>query len=94
MGQIAGELKNRQKSSLPSNTKASRNVGNSGKEQCQAVTLRNGKLMAELRRLEKKTLITQTLDNLDDQPNNQPTNQHLDLTEEHQSTTQKKKNDE
>ncbi|WP_217833224.1 hypothetical protein, partial [Picosynechococcus sp. PCC 7002] len=45
LGQIAGEFKTRQKGSLPSNTEAPRGMGSSGKEQCQAVTLRSGKVL-------------------------------------------------
>lgn len=47
MGQIAGELKNRQQGSLPSNTEAPRNLGSSSKEQCQMVTIQSGKPLTE-----------------------------------------------
>lgn len=91
MDQIAGELKNRQKTSLASNTEAQRNAGNSGKKQYQTVTLRSGKPMTKLRRLGKKTSMTQTTDISNDQLHSQPTTDSpTDLTEEHTNSTPQK----
>ncbi|XP_038884774.1 uncharacterized protein LOC120075447 [Benincasa hispida] len=45
VGQIASELKSRQPDVLPSNIETDGN--NNGKEQCHAVTLRNGRALAE-----------------------------------------------
>ncbi|XP_038896360.1 uncharacterized protein LOC120084623 [Benincasa hispida] len=55
MGQIARELKNRPQGTLPSSTELPRNPGNTGKEHCQAVTLRSGKATTKVRKEPHKT---------------------------------------
>ncbi|XP_038877873.1 uncharacterized protein LOC120070093 [Benincasa hispida] len=50
-----GELKNRPQGRLPSSIELPRNPGITGKEHCQAVTLRSGKVMAEVRKDSSKT---------------------------------------
>lgn len=93
MGQIAGELKNRQQGSLPSNTEAPRNLGSSSKEQCQMVTIQSGKPLTEHPRPEKKDLAKRPIDNSIDQSTNQPTNNHSPEKEKEHSSTHDKQDD-
>ncbi|XP_038895863.1 uncharacterized protein LOC120084032 [Benincasa hispida] len=55
MRQIVGELMNRPQGTLPSSTELPRNLGNTGKEHCQAVTLRSGKAAIKVRKKSRKT---------------------------------------
>lgn len=94
MGQIVGELKNRQKGYFPNNTEALENMGNLGKKQCQAMMLHSGKLIIELLRPRKKTPLTQTTNISNDQLHSQPTTDSpTDFTEEHANTTLQKQVD-
>ncbi|XP_038885957.1 uncharacterized protein LOC120076260 [Benincasa hispida] len=55
MGKIAGEVKNKPQGTLSSSTELQCNPGNTGKEHCQAVTLRSGKATVEVRKEPSKT---------------------------------------
>ncbi|XP_038889306.1 uncharacterized protein LOC120079216 [Benincasa hispida] len=54
---IAGELKSRPQGALLSLTKLPRNSGNTRKEQCQVVTLRSGKTVAEEKKEPRRTTL-------------------------------------